>query len=320
MARAVPPPHRPTGYTPDPRATEKFVASLKNPTLATAGPDLVLDQTKDVSLWQYLLQVKPGYSRVAQQIGSCVGHGFSMNVDLLSSVQIAMHGYAEDWPGRCLEASIYGFSRVEARGQKVNNSGDGSYGAAAAKAVMNFGTLHYDVDYGGANFKDYSGLRESQWGRTGVPDALEPYARKNTVKSAVLIESFDDFAKACQSGYPTAVCSTQAFVFKRDKDGFCKPDNSKEWPHCMAVGAVRFGRRPGGLVYQSWGPNSNSGPHYSGDPNHPEFPDCYFLNSTFWADADVLDKMFRGSDSFSLSGYEGFPLRNLRGPWTGGIL
>lgn len=312
----MPPPHRPHGYTPNPEATEKYVSTLKYPTLATAGPKLTLDEKKDVVLYPYLLRIRPKYSRNAQAIGSCCGHGYAMNVDLLSAVQIAVHGYLEDWPGRCLEASIYGFSRCEARGLKINPGGDGSYGAACAKAVKEFGTLHYDVDYGGESFTSYSGLRESQWGRTGVPDKLEPFAAQHKVKTATRIESFEDFARACQAGFPTAVCSMQAFTMERDKDGFCVPPARGQWPHCMALGGVRFGRRPGALVYQSWGANSNSGPHYSGNPDSPEFPDCYFKNSTFWADADVIDRMLKAGDSFSLSNYEGFPPRKLP-DWTG---
>jgi hypothetical protein len=309
-------PHLPHGYVPNPAETERYVSTLKYPTLATAGPKLAIDEKKDTVLYPYLLKVKPGYSRNAQAIGSCCGHGWAMNVDLLSSVQIAVHGFLEDWPGRCLEASIYGFSRCEARGVKINPGGDGSYGAACAKAVSQFGTLHYDVDYAGETFSSYSGLRESQWGRTGVPDKLEPFAAKHRVKTVTRIESFEDFARACQAGFPTAVCSMQAFTMTRDKDGFCVPPARGQWPHCMALGGVRFGRRPGALVYQSWGANSNSGPHYSGNPDAPEFPDCYFKNSTFWADADVIDRMLRAGDSFSVSSYEGFPPRKLP-DWTG---
>jgi hypothetical protein len=311
-------PHRPTGYTPNPEGTRKFVQSLARPTLATAGPDLVLDESRDVVLYPHLLRVRPGYTRKAQAIGSCVGHGYAMGVDLLSAVQIAVHGFAEDWPGRCLEASIYGFSRVEARNLKINPGGDGSYGGAASKAVMNYGTLHYDVDYAGEIFTEYSGLRESQWGRTGVPDKLEKFAAKTRVKSATLIESWEDYAKACIAGYPTAICSQQGFVLKRDRQGFCSPSGT--WSHCMLGGGARFGSRPGGLIYNSWGANSNSGPHYSGNPDNPEFPEGYFLNSTFWVDADVLDRMLRAGDSFALSSYDGFPPRKMPDWGTEGIL
>ena len=198
------------GWVPNPEATEKFVASLKYPTLASAGPRLA-DDGKDVVLYPAILQVAPDYSRVAQGIGSCVGHGFAGCVDALSSTEIVVHGEAEEWRGRCLEASIYAFSRVEVRG-RPNYGGDGSYGAAAAGAVTKFGVLHYGVDYGGETFTEYSAQREKQWGATGVPDRLEAYAKDRRVKSCTQVNTFEELCLALSSGYPTAVCSTQGFT------------------------------------------------------------------------------------------------------------
>jgi hypothetical protein len=307
---------RPEGYVPNPKAAEKYVSSLKWPTLAEAGPELKSDDKRDVVLWPAIVKVKPNYSRVAQAIGSCVGHGFAGCIDALSSTEIVVHGEAEDWPGRCLEASIYSLSRVEARGLTRNYGGDGSYGAAAAKAVTEWGCLHYDVDYNGTIFKEYSGTREKQWGASGLPDELEPFAKKRRVATATLVTNFKQLCDAISSGYPVAQCSQQGFVFKRDEDGFCKANNAG-WSHCTAFIGKRMGKRPGALYWQSWGPKSNSGPHYSGVPGkemHPAFEGC-----TFWVDADVVDRMLKGQDSYALSGYKGFPPRKLP-RWTGGIL
>ena len=54
---------------------------------------------------------------------------------MLAACDIVIRGESEEYGGDVLAASVYGFSRVEARGGKQNNGGDGSYGAAAAKAV-----------------------------------------------------------------------------------------------------------------------------------------------------------------------------------------
>jgi hypothetical protein len=310
------PPLRPTGYTPDPRATEKFVSGLKWPTLAEAGPKLKSNDNADVVLWPAIIRARPSYSRVAQAIGSCVGHGWAGCVDALSCTEIVVHGEPEDWPGRCLEASIYALSRVEARGLSRNYGGDGSYGAAAAEAVTKWGCLHYDVDYGGTIFKEYSGSREKEWGANGLPNNLEPFAKKRVVKTTTLVKNFDQLCKAISNGYPVAQASQQGFVFTRDKDGFCRPNNAG-WSHCTSFIGKRGGKRPGALYWQSWGPRSNSGPHYSGVPGRDMPP--AFVGCTFWVDADVVDRMLGQGDSFSLSGYEGFPARKLPS-WTGGIL
>lgn len=304
---------RPQGWVPNPEATERFIESLPYPTLATAGSSLQ-DDGKDVVLYPAIIRVCPSYSRVAQEIGSCVGHGFAGCVDALSSVEIAVHGEAEDWPGRCLEASVYAFSRVEVRG-RPNYGGDGSYGAAAADAVTRFGSLHYGVDYDGEKFTQYSGEREKSWGATGVPDRLEKFARQRRVKTCTKIESFDELCRAMTSGFPTAVCSNQGFTLTRDEDGFCKPRG--QWSHCMALIGKRGGRRPGALCWNSWGPRSNSGPHYSGVDGF-KMPTA-FVGCTFWIDAEVVDRMLGQGDSFALSSYDGFPPRRLP-DWTGGIL
>lgn len=288
------------GYTPEPDANEQFVASLPHQTLATAGPNLVSDD-RTVTLYQPLLQCMPEWKRGAQGIGSCVGWGWSAGVDVLAAVEVVLKREAESFGGRTLEASVYAFSRVEARGRSRAGRSDGSYGGAAAKAVRDLGTLHYKVDYNGERFDSYSASREKSWGDTGVPDNLEPFAKERRVQDVTLVESFDQAAKAIQNGYPVPVCSMQGFTMQRDSDGFCRASGS--WAHCMLFCGVRFDR-PGLLCMNSWG-NSNSGPRY------PESMPDSIAACTFWVDASTADKMLRGRDSYAISGYEGFPPRRL---------
>jgi hypothetical protein len=157
------------GYVPDPEGSEAFVATLPHPTLASAGPDLkAADQ--DVMLYPALLQCMPSWRRGSQgNVGSCVGWGASLAVDVLAACDIHWRKEPEAWNGRTIEASLYGFSRVEARGQKSNTGGDGSTGFHAAKSVRDYGALHYGVDYGGTVFDKHSSQRERDWGRNGVP-------------------------------------------------------------------------------------------------------------------------------------------------------
>ena len=138
------------GYDPDPAGAEAFAATLPHPTLAQAGPDLVSDGKTEAHLWPALLQCSPGWKRGSQgNVGSCVGWGTSLAVDLTAACDIVYRREPEVWRGRTIEASLYGFSRVEARGQRVNNGGDGSTGFHAAKSIRELGCLHYGVDYGG---------------------------------------------------------------------------------------------------------------------------------------------------------------------------
>lgn len=314
---------RPQGYVPNPAETERFVSQLKHPTLESAGPKLKSNDNADVVLWPAILKCDPNYRRVAQAIGSCTGHGYAGGVDALAATEIVVHGEAEDWVGRALEASIYALSRVEVQGKKRAGTSDGSYGAACAKAVMQWGVLHYGVDYDGQMFTEYSGSREKEWGDTGVPDELEKFAKKRRVKSATLVQSFSDLCKALTSGYPCVVCSSQGFTMSRsdgpkpEDRGWAKPRG--QWMHCMTIIGKRGGKRPGALIWNSWGANAHTGGHYSGIPDRPDAMPKEFRGSTFWADADVVDLMLRQNDSFCLSSYDGFPPRRLP-RWTGGVL
>lgn len=297
------------GYVPNPDATERFVSSLPMPTMTEAGGAL-RDDTTDVMLYPALLACDPQWRRGSQGIGSCVGWGWSLASDLLAACDIACRHESESYGGRVLEASVYAFSRVEAGGGRPAGMSDGSYGGAAAKAVTQFGTLHYGIDYAGQKFDNYSANREKTWGNTGVPNELEPFALHHRVQTTTLVVTFADAAKAIANGYPVPVCSGQGFGMSRDTDGFAAARGA--WSHCMCFAGVRHGKRPGLLCVNSWGA-SNTGPHY------PEAMPQSFAECSFWVDASVCDSMLSGRDSFSIAGYEGFAPRRLP-DWLGGII
>jgi hypothetical protein len=297
------------GYAPNRKATEAFLATLARPTLAQAGPDLVLDESRDVFLGSALLSVAPDWKRGSQKIGSCVGWGWSLSCDILAACDILLRNEAETYGGRVLEASVYGFSRVEVRGQN-NYGGDGSYGGAAAKAVTKYGTLHYGQDYNGQTFNDNSGTREREWGRDGVPDSLEKFAAEHKVQSVALVTSFEDTAKSLQNGYPCALCSGMGFSMTL-RDGYMTPMGS--WAHCQMAAGVRWNPEPAILVVNSWGDC------YTGtfDKNLP----AQFQRSAGWVKAKDFTRMIGpGEDSFALAGYSGFKPRTLPDNWLRGVL
>lgn len=294
-----------TGYTPNRAATQAFLRSMPKPTLAEAGPDLALDEHRDVFLGQYLLACDPGWKRGAQKIGSCCGWGFGLAVDMLAACDVLLRGEHEVYGGRVIEASVYGFSRVEVRGQR-NTGGDGSYGAACAKAVTRFGTLHYGQNYNGTIITDVgSGTREKAWGRDGVPDELEPFAADHKVADVALVTDFESAAKAIQSGYSVAVCSMRGFSMTL-RDGYLTPMGT--WAHCMMFAGVKWKPRPALLCVNSWGDCYDG----SVDASLP----VQFQRSAGWVEADTCTEMLAGEDSFALSGYSGFAPRHMPN-WTG---
>jgi hypothetical protein len=297
------------GYAPDRKGTEAFLATLSRPTLSQAGPDLALDESRDVFLGSALLSVSPEWKRGSQKIGSCVGWGWSLSCDILAACDILLRNEPEAYGGRVLEASVYGFSRVEVRGQK-NYGGDGSYGGAAAKAVTKYGTLHYGQTYNGQQFTDNSGNREKEWGRDGVPDSLEKFAAEHKVQSVALVASFEDTAKSLQNGYPVALCSGMGFSMTL-REGYMTPMGS--WAHCQMAAGVRWNPEPAILVVNSWGDC------YTGtfDKNLP----AQFQRSAGWVKAKDFTRMIGpGEDSFALAGYSGFKPRTLPDNWLRGVL
>jgi hypothetical protein len=296
------------GYAPDREGTNAFLATLAKPTLAQAGPDLVLDESKDVFLGNALLHVNPGWKRGAQTIGSCVGWGWALSVDVLAACDVMLRNEPESYGGDVLCASIYGFSRVEVRGGP-NYGGDGSYGGAAAKAVTKYGTLHLGQAYGKTLYTKQSGTLERSWGRTGVPDELEPFAREHKVQAVTLVRTFEESAKAIQNGYPVAVCSGQGFSMTL-RDGYLTPAGS--WAHCMMFLGVRWKPHPALYCVNSWG---NC---YTGTPDK-SLP-APFQFSGGWVKSATCTSMLRGEDSFAVAGFEGFKPRELPADWLKGIM
>lgn len=303
------------GWEPNPAGVERYLSSTPRSIFGDVGAYLLQEEMHDTFLYEPLLFVWPDFIRLAQPIGSCVGWGWSLSTNVVAAVDIILKKDAEDWCGRVLEAATYGFSRVEARGLSHASWSDGSYGAAAAKAVTKFGTLHYkkyNDRFDFTNFKKpiYNGKvmehgdLEKNFGYYGVPDELEAEAAKHKILTTSLVTSFDEAAAAIAvSKNPVAVCSGVGFQnSKRDSDGFCRRSGS--WAHCMMFMGARFGKRPGLLCVNSWG-NSNSGPTY---PDN--MPDA-IAKCSFWVDADTVDSMLREKDSFALSSYEGFPIQKL---------
>jgi hypothetical protein len=128
------------------------------------------------------------------------------------------------------------------------------------------------------------------------------------------VTSFADCAKAISNGYPVALCSMRGFSMRfADRGslggGWLTPAGT--WAHCMMACAVRWDR-PALLVPNSWGDC------YSGKVDERLPP--AFQRTSGWVDADVIDSMCRGRDSYALAGFSGFTPTSLPDNWLQGIL
>ena len=278
----------------DPDKTLQFAAT-------PAGKAVLGDD--DVFLYRHVrkaaARAPPWYPNVNQQsVGCCVGCGWKHGCDVLQASAIAQ-GAKFQWKPVSVEA-IYGASRVEIGGGRI--SGDGSVGAWAKEAVGKVGLLPMEK-HGEYDLTTFSPARAREWGRTGVPNALEPVAREHLVKSAALVRSALDVKRAIQQGYPVPICSDQGFTMERDRDGFARPQGT--WNHCMCVIGYRGGARPGYLILNSWGDAAHTGPVWPED----------MPVAAFWCDESVMDRIARQGDSFAISDVQGFPKRVIPLDW-----
>lgn len=307
------------GYEPQPSKTREFVRSLPAQNITAAAPDLMeraADDKTQVLLYRALYEAYAAHHggeqwKVgAQGIGDCVSWGWAHGLDIHLAVMWKL-GETSEWRPAATE-SIYGGSRVEAEGRSSGGWGDGSYGGAAAKWVRDYGAIFrqdYGPEFPGIDLSIYSASRAKQWGNygnggQGDGGRLDAEAKKHPVRGVALVRNFSEAAAAIASGYPVPVCSGRGFSSRRDQQGFCSPSGS--WSHCMCFVGVRHDR-PGLLCLNSWGTTWVSGPKWPEDQ-----PD-----GSFWVDANVATDMLNGSDSFAVSGYEGFPYRDLKhGDWV----
>ena len=301
------------GYTPNPEAAKAYEQSLPRPTIREAGPGLFKGANNEpVLLYRALVRTcreKTGRDWVvgSQGIGDCVSWAWAHAADIHLAVQYQL-GDSADWQPAATEA-IYGGARVEGAGRSTGGWSDGTYGAAAAKWVSQWGIVHRRDYPGLVDVSSYSADRAKQWGYYGCggqgdKGRLDAEARKFPIRNVALATSFDEAAAAIEAGYPVAVCSMQGFTSHRDAQGFARA--SGQWAHAMCFIAVRHDR-PGLLCLNSWGPDWIDGPKWPSDQ-----PD-----GTFWVDSAIATSMLDDRDSFAVSGYEGFPFRDLKhGDWV----
>lgn len=231
-------------------------------------------------------------------VGSCVGFGTAAAIDTLMCVQI-LRGDRIEFIDIAPEI-IYAGSRVEIGGGRIR--GDGSVGSWAARFVNEYGVMPRK-QFPGLDLRTYSETLCRELGKRGVPDDLEPEARKSPVKGITGVRNAEEAANALDQGYPIAVCSDQGFTTTRDKDGFLRASGT--WNHCMACIGYTDVPRKGFLIRNSWGAswvNGPRGPH--------DIPD-----GCFWCDYSTFDRMCKQKDTWAFSDAVGFPVRDPLDDW-----
>jgi hypothetical protein len=266
------------------------------PTLAQSAPLLMqgaapTDPILLYKAWRDVLGKDPAYP--AQQIGDCVSFGHGHGNDLLQCIEIGL-GEPAVYQETDTEF-IYATSREVAG---ILGRQDGSYGAAAVKAMTTVGMVSRAML--GSN-GTYSGQRAKAWGFSGAPAAVKTEAGPFKLGAAAQVSTWDELVAALHNGYPVTICTARGFNLSRDNQGFCRMQG--RWGHCMFIAGVRFDR-PGACIMQSWGPDMPSGPQ---DLDQPSF--------SFWADQPAIESILGEGDSWALSKSPDFQKRELPPAW-----
>jgi hypothetical protein len=240
------------GYTPNPDGVKQFLGELEHPSFRDAGEE-VIQKARGVDTFPYraaarahqAVYQKPFAAWNQGNAGTCVSFGWAMGSYIGQCVDWTQGRLAQPPPEVATEP-IYGGSRTAARLPpiSVNNGGDGSYGAAAARWVSGLknghGGILYRQKYGDLDLTLYSIPLSREWGRNGVPAFLAKQANEHKAQQVAIIETYEGLCAALESGYCVPVCSNVGFARTnvRDKDGFLP--RGGQWNHCMLACSVRY--------------------------------------------------------------------------------
>jgi len=271
---------------------------LESKIARTALPHiLAADERRDTVLWPCLFNQWPDWTWGLQGTGDCVAWMVKHRLDVLLAVTIHSKLARIKVPAQVVQEAVYGFARVEHYG-RPDYGGAGTYGSAAAHAIERFGIL-LRQPYEGHDLTRYSGRRAIQWGRTGVPDELEPLAARHKAVDRVAVTDAETAGALVQAGYPVDYCGHTSWGTHRDQDGFARRFASGA--HGVTITGVRYGSRPG-----FWVANTGHGHHVSGPVGPFPVPDVYAQCGS-WVDWDRCERVFRAGDCFACSLVAGFP-------------
>jgi len=262
-----------------------------------ALPHLLARERKDTVLWPALFRRWPDWEPGLQGTGDCVSWAVKHRLDVLLALLSLDPKHRLNVPARICQEAIYGFARVERYG-RPDFGGPGTYGAAAAEAIQRFGVL-LRRRYEGFDLTKYSGRRAVEWGRTGVPDELEPIAAQHKAADRVAVTDCETAAALVQAGYPVDYCGFTRWGTQRDQEGFAR--RFARGAHAMAITGVRYGRRPG-----FWVANTGHGRHVTGPTGPIPVPAAYAACGS-WIDWEYCEPIFRAGDCFATSFVAGFP-------------
>lgn len=311
------------GWQPDPAGVATFLAELDQPLFSQAGAEAITE-AKGIDTFLYRPMMRAHLARygqpwrcIKQEIGDCVSMAWGEHGAYIALCIDWETGRIPEPPLRVCSESCYGGSRVEARNKPEGSGGysDGSYGAAAARWLRDWGCI-FREEVGGHDLTTYSGDRAKAWGNygnggQGDRGRLDAIAKNHPAQYVSLVTTWRECSAALESGFPVVVCSMKGFSSQTDGEGWAIPEgrSSTRWAHALCLVAVRYKKngslRDGALAMNSWG-NWNKGGRWPTDM--PE--------GSFWISAETVQEMLSAGDSFAVGSVAGFGYRDLHhGNW-----
>lgn len=298
------------GWSPDPARTRLFCQALPdNLNLLEAASK---DKNEDALLYRSLVKAIQKMGSAEQQAWlsdrdgliclrsysqgdsfSCVGNATALVIAIRAAYQIEHENTGEKFVAMGSADGMYGLAR-EAGGLLRSRDG-GAYGSAAAKAVIDYGTL-WMIHYGEGieDLSVYSDKKATYFERHSVGDNLKQQAIKHLFIDCQHVTNATDAWTLLGMGCPINVCSSVGFNVRRDENGMCTPRD--EWLHSMAViGRRTFKGEKQFLIQNSWGDKWNPGPYMDDMPW-----------GSFWISGKVMDTMLKQGDSFAYMSINGF--------------
>lgn len=296
-----------TGWVDDKEEVKKVVATLQFPVFSQT-PAGQADQIPDhVYQWEIAKQAIGKYipTRNQKSVGSCTAFGAIGPCEIQLCVQIVAAKKAAQPPPQFVELAQeanYGFSRVDILGGRIR--GDGSTGAAAAKACLDYGVAPRKK-YDSVDLSEYDEATCRRMGDRGVPDDVRAAAAKHKVKSISPVRTTTELRKGLAAYYTVSIASNVGFgnsgPYVRDADGVLKPSGT--WAHQMYVLGYTNHPSRGWLYFimNSWGEKWVGGPKGAGDP-----PD-----GGFWVTEATMQRILDAADSWFFDGVGGFERKPL---------
>lgn len=225
-------------------------------------------------------------------VGSCVAFGVAGGVDAVKVTEIA-NGEREIFKAATSEEPIYYGARVVIGKNRIR--GDGAIVAYAVKYIAEYGTIAKGK-YGNIDISQYSPDRCRKWGTgSGFPKTIETISKETVIQAYSRVKSWEEARDSIYNGDPVVFGSSYGFSSETDDEGFCRQNTN--WNHCMFLIAMDdLSRRKGGLISNSWGRKWLK--IRKRKLNQPD--------GCFWADDEVIDKIMRNGDAWSISQFKGY--------------